>query len=70
MLTNYDQQRIVLMRYGSLTDFTSIKTTHSEIGRRLLIPRPTVVNLLKRFTSRDYCFENLVRSKEKFACIP
>ena len=58
------------MRFGSLTDFSVIKSNQSEIGRQLLIPRPTVVNMLKRFAQRQYRLENVSRAKIRFACIP
>ena len=65
-----DTKSIVLLRYGSLTDYSKVCMTITNIGRRLFIPRSTVDNLLRRFDKRGQCFDTLKKKKEKFTCIP
>ena len=70
MLTPEDHKRVVHLRFGSLTDFTRVQLSYTVISRRLLIPRPTVVNTLQRFSVRGHDLEALKRRKTRFVCIP
>ena len=47
-LKNKDLKNIGLLRFGSLTDFTSYRMSMAEISRRLGINYQTVVSVLRR----------------------
>ena len=49
MLSLEDRHRIVLARYGSLSDFARVQRSHMQIARLLHLPKSTVQLTLGRF---------------------
>lgn len=66
MLNTSDRQRIIYLRYGSLTRFTRVKTTYYEISRKLHIPETTIFTFLKVFHARGNRMSEIGRKYEKF----
>ena len=70
-LSLMDRQRIVLARYGSLTDFARVQRSHAQIARLLHLSKSAVQLTLSKFQTRGHDFGRLARpAPGRFRVIP
>lgn len=69
-VTKSDTMRIVLLRFGSLTDFSIEKMRVCDISANLRMLWSTVKLVLSRFENRGFRLDKMVRMSKKFGKIP
>ena len=70
VLTIAEIKRVIYNRYGNLDDFTQPPVkTYAAIAKQLRLPISTVVNVLRRFVSRDHDLDKLQVRRRQFAMI-
>jgi len=60
----------VLLRYGSLTDFSTVRLGYTEVAREARMLRPTVVYILRKFVRDGHQMLNHYKGSPRRACSP
>ena len=65
-----DKKKVILKRYGSLTNFERVVTSQPQICRELRIPPSTVSAMLRNFIRQGHRLDLIGQKYVKFSLIP
>ena len=64
-LNQQQKLRILLHRFGSISDFTDVKESVYRVAKNMNLAHATVYNALKRFSVKQMSVEDFLRNKQK-----